>query len=111
MVIASWNVNSIRARFEHGKTWLTTNHPDVLLLQEPKAVEFPAELFEELGYRSAAVTQKAHNGVAILSHHPMDIVSKTLTGDETDSHARFLEVVINGIRGHSRQRATVCRPI
>jgi exodeoxyribonuclease III len=94
MVIASWNVNSIRARLEHVKTWLTTNHPDVLLLQELKATEFPAELFEELGYRSAAVTQKAYNGVAILSRHPIDIVSTTLIGDETDSHARFLEVVI-----------------
>lgn len=98
MVIASWNINSIRARFEHVKTWLTTNHPDVLLLQELKAAEFPAELFKELGYRSAAVTQKAYNGVAILSRHPINIVSTTLIGDETDSHARFLEVVINGIR-------------
>ena len=98
MLIASWNVNSIRARLEHVKTWLSTHNPDVLLLQELKAAEFPSELFKELGYASAAVTQKAYNGVAILSRHPMDIVSTTLIGDETDSHARFLEVVINGTR-------------
>lgn len=98
MVIASWNVNSIRARLEHVKTWLSTRNPDVLLLQELKAAEFPAELFEELGYSSAAVTQKTYNGVAILSRHPIDIVSTTLIGDETDSHARFLEVVVNDIR-------------
>jgi exodeoxyribonuclease-3 len=98
MVIASWNVNSIRARLEHVRTWLTAQNPDVLLLQELKAAEFPAEPFKELGYESAAVTQKTYNGVAILSRQPFNIVSTTLIGDETDSHARFLEVVINDIR-------------
>jgi exodeoxyribonuclease III len=98
MIIASWNVNSIRARLEHVRSWLTMHSPDVLLLQELKATEFPAELFEELGYTSAAVTQKTYNGVAILSRHPIDIVSTTLIGDETDSHARFLEVVIKDMR-------------
>src|SRR5947209_15868577 len=98
MVIASWNVNSIRARVEHVKTWLATHNPDVLLMQELKAEEFPTELFQELGYSSAAVTQKSYNGVAILSRHPIEIVSTTLIGDERDSHARFLEAVINDIR-------------
>jgi exodeoxyribonuclease-3 len=98
MVIASWNVNSIRARLEHVKNWLTKHNPDVLLLQELKAAEFPAELFKQLGYESAAVTQKSYNGVATLSRHPNDIVSTTLIGDEADSHARFLEVVVNSIR-------------
>jgi exodeoxyribonuclease III len=98
MVVASWNVNSIRARLEHVRSWLTMHSPDVLLLQELKATEFPAELFEELGYASAAVMQKTYNGVAILSRDPIDIVSTTLIGDETDSHARFLEVVVNDVR-------------
>ncbi len=98
MVIASWNVNSIRARLEYVKSWLTIHNPDVLLLQELKAAEFPAELFEELGYASAAVTQKTYNGVAILSRQPIAIVSRTLIGDEEDSHARFLEVVVNDMR-------------
>lgn len=74
------------------------HNPDVLLLQELKAAEFPAGLFQDLGYASAAVTQKSYNGVATLSRHPIEIVSTTLIGDETDSHARFLEVVINDIR-------------
>jgi len=98
MVIASWNVNSIRARVEHVKTWLAMHAPDVLLLQELKAAEFPAEVFKDLGYESAAVTQQTYNGVAILSRHPVEIVSTTLIGDETDSHARFLEVIVNSIR-------------
>ena len=98
MVIASWNVNSIRARLEHVRGCLTQRNPDVLLLQELKAVEFPAELFQELGYTSAAVTQKSYNGVAILSRSPVKVVSTALLGDEGDTHARFLEAVIRDIR-------------
>ncbi len=98
MVIASWNVNSIRARAEHVRRWLAAHNPDILLLQELKAAEFPAGLFGQLGYQSAAVTQKTYNGVAILSRSPIEIVSTTLVGDEADSHARFLETVISGIR-------------
>jgi exodeoxyribonuclease III len=98
MMIATWNVNSIKARLEHVKTWLTARNPDVLLLQELKGTEFPADVFKELGYESAAVAQKAYNGVAVLSRQPIEIVSTTLFGDETDSHARFLEVIVNDIR-------------
>jgi len=98
MVIASWNVNSIRARVEHVRGWLQRRNPDVLLLQELKAAEFPAELFQQLGYTSAAVTQKSYNGVAILSRWPIKVVSTALVGDEADSHARFLETVIHDIR-------------
>src|SRR6201987_720602 len=98
MRIASWNVNSIRARTEHVRKWLERMNVDVLLLQELKGSEFPAAVFEELGYQSAAVTQKTYNGVAILSRAPMKIISQKLLGDELDSHARFLEVMIEGMR-------------
>lgn len=98
MIIASWNVNSIRARIEHVKAWLQTRNPDVLLLQELKWIEFPASTFEELGYESASVTQKSYNGVAILSREPIEVISTTLLGDEADSHARFLEVIIRDMR-------------
>ena len=98
MRIASWNVNSIRARTEHVRKWLERTNVDVLLLQELKGSEFPAAVFEELGYHSAAVTEKTYNGVAILSRTPIEIISKTLLGDELDSHARFLEVMIEGLR-------------
>ena len=98
MKIASWNVNSIRARLDHVTEFLKARQPDVLLLQELKGTEFPATVFEDLGYGSAAVTQKAYNGVAILSRHPIETISTTLAGDEADSHARFLETTILGIR-------------
>ncbi|HEY0795454.1 MAG TPA: exodeoxyribonuclease III [Acidisarcina sp.] len=94
MKIASWNVNSIRARLEHVTTWLRERGPDVLLMQELKATEFPAEVFRELGYESVAVTQKAYNGVAVLSRHPIESISTALAGDDADTHARFLEVTV-----------------
>ncbi len=98
MVIASWNVNSIRARLEHVRTWLAARAPDVVLLQELKGTDFPTALFNELGYHCAAVTQKAYNGVAVLSRSSLDVKSTSLAGDEADDHARFLEVIVSGIR-------------
>jgi len=77
---------------------LEAKKPDVLLLQELKGTEFPSAWFKEQGYDSVSVTQKSYNGVAILSRSPIEVVSTTLLGDEADSHARFLEVVIANIR-------------
>ena len=91
-------MNSIRARADHVKTWLEARQPDVLLLQELKGTEFPEAWFKDLGYDSAAVTQKTYNGVAILSRSPIEVLNTTLLGDEIDSHARFLEVLVRGIR-------------
>jgi exodeoxyribonuclease III len=98
MKIASWNVNSIRARMDHVTAWIKLQQPDVLLLQELKATEFPSLVFNALGYESVAVTQKSYNGVAVLSRHPMETINTTLAGDEADSHARYLEMTIEGIR-------------
>lgn len=96
--IASWNVNSIRARLGHITEWLKGQQPDVLLLQELKSPTFPSEPFVELGYESAAVAQKTYNGVAVLSRSPIQTVSTALVGDDSDSHARFIEVRIGDVR-------------
>ena len=97
MKVVSWNVNSIRARLEQVTGWVKAQEPDVLLLQELKGTDFPADAFKALGYESVAVTQKAYNGVAVVSRLPMETVNTTLVGDEADSHARYLEVTIGGI--------------
>ena len=96
--LASWNVNSIKARLEHVSSWLQSVAPDVLLLQEIKTLDFPSLVFEAIGYQSVAVTQKSYNGVAVLSRHPIEVVTTTLAGDEEDSHARYLETRIAGLR-------------
>jgi exodeoxyribonuclease III len=98
MRIASWNVNSIRARIEPVTKWLQKSNPDILLMQELKGSEFPTAYFKDLGYESAAVTQKTYNGVAILSRYPIETIGTTLKGDEADSHARFLDTRIEGLR-------------
>ncbi|HYJ35035.1 MAG TPA: endonuclease/exonuclease/phosphatase family protein, partial [Rhizomicrobium sp.] len=75
MKIASWNVNSIKARLEHVKTWLAAQKPDVLMMQELKGMEFPVDACKALGYESAFVPQKTYNGVAILLREKIEVVS------------------------------------
>ncbi|MEO8617957.1 MAG: exodeoxyribonuclease III [Sphingomicrobium sp.] len=70
MKIASWNINSVRARAGIVERFLTEEQPDVLCLQETKAEDkaFPAELFQRLGYKHRKLNgQRMHHGVAILS--------------------------------------------
>jgi exodeoxyribonuclease-3 len=67
-------------------------------MQELKTPEFPHDHFRALGYHTAAVGQKSYNGVAILSRQPIETVSTTLAGDESDTHARFLETIIGTLR-------------
>ncbi|WP_174274454.1 exodeoxyribonuclease III [Sphingomonas bacterium] len=72
--IASWNINSVRARIGIVERFLTEQQPDVLCLQETKAMDdvFPAEPFRALGYRHQRLHgQKMHHGVAILSKIPI----------------------------------------
>ena len=38
MKLATWNVNSVRARLDRLIAWLEANSPDVLCLQETKSV-------------------------------------------------------------------------
>ena len=69
MKITTWNVNSVRARIERIKSWVSREKPDVLCLQELKCQDqqFPYEVFEDLGYNIEVFGQKTYNGVAILS--------------------------------------------
>ena len=102
MKIATWNVNSVKARLEPALAYLREAQPDVLCLQEIKTVDegFPREPFEALGYVCAVHGQKSYNGVAILSKLPMEDVTPRLPGgDDTDDHARYLEAVISGKKG------------
>ncbi|MCK5374700.1 MAG: exodeoxyribonuclease III [Alphaproteobacteria bacterium] len=96
--ISSWNVNSIKARLDHVKRYLQEQEPDILMLQELKGLDFPYMEFEAIGYHSHAVTQKAYNGVAIISRFPINIVLEHLPGDKNDEQARYLEADISGLR-------------
>lgn len=97
MLIATWNVNSIRQRLDSALAWLAERSPDIVCLQEIKCVDeaFPREAFEGLGYNVAVHGQKGFNGVALLSKLPFDEVSSGLMGDEADVQARFLEALVS----------------
>jgi exodeoxyribonuclease-3 len=101
MKVASWNVNSIKARLEPALAWVKAANPDILALQEIKCVDenFPREVFEGLGYNCAVHGQKSYNGVAILSKHPLEDVTPRLPGGEGDDHSRYLEAVVSGRKG------------
>lgn len=94
--IATWNVNSIKARYDHVRRWLAEHQPDVLFLQELKT-ETPPD-FMDVGYHTEAVAQKAYNGTAILSRQPITVIHTALPGDDTDTQARYLEVDHDGLR-------------
>jgi exodeoxyribonuclease-3 len=100
VTVATWNVNSIKAREGLVLGWLADVRPDVLLMQELKCTEdaFPQEGFAKLGYRVAVVGQKSWNGVAVASLHEIEEVERRLPGDEEDDQARYLEVRTAGLR-------------
>jgi exodeoxyribonuclease III len=101
MRIATWNVNSIRQRTEQLAAWLAERKPDIVCLQEIKCMDeaFPRQAFEALGYNLAVHGQKTFNGVAILSRFKFDEVTPGLPGDDSDDHARFLEVTVSTATG------------
>ena len=100
MKIASWNVNSVKARLPRLLEYLKEASPDVLCLQELKTVDeaFPREEVEELGYNIETHGQKTYNGVAILSKHPIEDVMRRLPGNDEDEQARYIEGTIKGVR-------------
>ena len=104
MKIATFNVNSIKARLGNVLDWLKAADPDIALLQEIKCAEqeFPGLELSGLGYRAALVGQKTYNGVAILSKHRIEEVAAGLPGDDMDAHARYLEAVIAAPSGPVR---------
>ena len=97
--IATWNVNSIRTRLDHLKMWCKEYDPDVILLQELKCVKelFPYEEISDMGYNIDLVGQKAYNGVAILSKHPIENNTYNLPNYVEDDQARYIEATIENI--------------
>lgn len=115
MRVATWNVNSLRARLEAVELWLERATPDVLLLQETKLADdqVPGLVFEAAGYEVAHHGEGRWNGVAVVSRLGIDeVVTNFGIGPVRDSRspgqeeedfnpfdeARMLSVVSGGIR-------------
>ena len=104
MKIATWNVNSIKARLHAVTAWLEAEQPDVACLQEIKTVDegFPRLEIEALGYHVETHGQKSYNGVALLSKLPLEDIRRGLPGDDSDEQARYIEAVVSTQRGAVR---------
>lgn len=101
MRIATWNVNSLRARLPRVEEWIADVRPDVLCLQETKMAEdaFPHLAFEQLGYESVHHGQGQWNGVAIVSRVGLaDPVRGFADGADPDPEARLVSATCAGVR-------------
>lgn len=98
MKVATFNVNSLRARLEIVVGWLRDNRPDVLAVQETKVQDpdFPGEAFDEIGYRYVFRGQKSYNGVALFSPNPIREVEFGFP-DEPKDEPRLLRASVNGL--------------
>ncbi|MGI8434258.1 MAG: exodeoxyribonuclease III, partial [Nocardioidaceae bacterium] len=105
MRVATWNVNSIRARLDRAVAWLARSDVDVLAIQETKCRDdqFPSEAFEALGYEVAHLGSSAWNGVALVSRVGLTDVQTHFPGQPgwgaaADVEARALSATCAGIR-------------
>jgi exodeoxyribonuclease-3 len=112
MRIATWNVNSLRARLEKVTWWLERARPDVLLMQETKLsdTDAPADVFRGLGYELVHHGEGRWNGVAIASRvGATDVISNfgeprrapatpDVADDEPLAEARMVSAVCGGVR-------------
>lgn len=100
MKIASWNVNSVKARRERLLSWLDRHKPDVLCLQELKTLHdgFPSSDVFELGYHAVMLGQKTYNGVAILARSEPEDVRLNMDDGDADTESRLISARVAGIR-------------
>ncbi len=101
MRIATWNVNSLKARMPRVTEWLDQIRPDVVCLQETKLAEdaFPHEEFAAQGYESVHHGEGRWNGVAILSKVGIEDVERGFVDDdEPDPEARLITARCGGLR-------------
>lgn len=89
MRIATWNINSIRVRFDMIKDFTDRCKPDILCLQETKIEDeyFPHKEMQEMGFNYRFVRgEKSYNGVAILSKIPIEEVDKLVFVNDQARH-------------------------
>ena len=108
MLIATWNVNSIRTRLSQIIDWINQVNPDILCLQETKVTDdsFPMEPFEKLGYTVEIFGQKSYNGVAIISKIKAENIKKGFCRDinsdqnteKFQDQKRLIAADFNGIK-------------
>lgn len=96
MKIATYNINSIKARTGNFFSWLKETQPDLVFLQEIKCETENFLYFEceSLGYKCAVLGQKSYNGVAILSKYDFQITATNLPEFQDDPASRYIEILV-----------------
>ena len=112
MIVASWNINSVRLRLPLLLDYLKDAAPDVLCLQELKCLDeqFPRQEVEDAGYNVLVHGQKSWNGVAILSKRPLEETQRGLPGGDDDAQARYLEALVTDAAGGVVRVASIYLP-
>ncbi|MCF7936877.1 MAG: exodeoxyribonuclease III [Synergistales bacterium] len=98
--IATFNANSVRSRGHVIKRWLETRDVDVLCIQETKVQDhqFPASIFEEMGYQVVYRGEKTYNGVAVASREPLESVAFGFDdGEDPVADTRLARFTVRGI--------------
>lgn len=105
MRLATWNVNSIRARIDRLTAWIARSDIDVVAIQETKIPDekFPVDRFTELGYQVAHQGTNQWNGVAVLSRVGLDDIQLGVPGlpewgEPAVAEARSIGAVCGGVR-------------
>lgn len=100
MRVTSFNVNSLNARMEQLTQFVAQEKPDVMCLQETKLPDdrLPVDDLKALGFPHVIFTgQKAYNGVAMLSKHPIEDPQLDFR-DEPHADRRLVAGTVQGIR-------------
>lgn len=99
MNIATWNVNGIRARQEQVLAWLEQASPDVVCLQEIKALpeQVPPGLLEHPTYWTYWHGAGGYSGVAILVKKTLSPERPAVTHPSFDFETRIAVVEVAGL--------------
>jgi exodeoxyribonuclease-3 len=100
VLVASWNINSVRSRLPRVLAFLARWQPDVLCLQEIKTEThlFPFAELWSFGYAAAVFGQRNYNGVAIVARRPISDVFLGLGDEVDDREARLVSATVGGAR-------------
>lgn len=102
MIIASFNVNSVRLRLHQIQALADSIDPDVIGLQETKVQdhEFPVDALREIGFHAEFQGQKTHYGVALLSKTPITNPVKGFVTDDDSAQKRFIAGSVTSPKGN-----------
>ena len=102
MLVATWNVNSLKARLPRVLQFAAQHAPDVMCLQETKAGAdaFPGDELAAAGYRAVHHSGGRWAGVAILAREGLALTDPVLAldGDPAPEEARWCEATVAGVR-------------